>query len=168
MSMKLVSIAAGCLLCSAAAYAQEQSVAVSLGLFVYPSGNQAAEQQTKDEQECYAWSKNTTGIDPKNPPASQRPATAPQVDTASAAGSTAVKSAARNVLIANATDNDWEEAAAIGLVFGGARGANNARRRNEQAQREATAKQQQQSDQQVQQFKNAFSACIEGRGYTIR
>ena len=149
--------------------AQQQSVAVSLGLFVYPSGGQNPEKQTIDEQECHAWAQQTTGINPTSPPSSQRPpAAVPQEDTAQAAAATGVRSAARNVLIANATDNDWEDAAAIGLVFGSSRGARNARRRNEQAQNEAVAEQQQASQQEVQQFKNAFSACIEGRGYTIR
>lgn len=154
--------------CGGALWAQQQSVAVSLGLFVYPSNGQLTEKQTIDEQECYTWAQQTTGINPSSPPASQRPAAATQEDTAQAAASTGVRSAARNVLIANATDNDWEEAAAIGLVFGSARGARNSRRRNEQAQKEAVAQQAQTSQQQVQQFKNAFSACIEGRGYTIR
>ena len=72
------------------------------------------------------------------------------------------------MLIANATDNDWEDAAAIGLVFGSSRGARNARRRNEQAQAQAVAQQQQASQGEVESFKKAFSACIEGREYTIR
>ena len=161
-------IGAASLIYSGSLLAQQQSVAVSLGLYVYPSSGQALEKQATDEQECYNWAQQTTGINPQRPPASQAPAVAAQEDTAQAAASTAARSAARNVLIANATDNDWEEAAALGLVFGGSRGARNSRRRNEQAQKEAVAEQQEASQQQVQQFKNAFSACIEGRGYTIR
>lgn len=168
--MNRYSVLAGAafLLCCGPLFAQQQSVAVSLGLFVYPSSDQEPDQQRTDEQECYTWASETTGINPRQPPSSQAPVSAPQEDTAQAAASTAARSAARNVLIANATDNDWEDAAALGLVFGSSRGARNARRRNEQAQSEAVAEQQAASQQEVQQFKNAFSACIEGRGYTIR
>lgn len=167
--MKIISMLTGaaCLICSPSLLAQ-QSVASSLGLFVYPSGGQAADKQATDEQECYDWASQTTGIDPSSPPASERPAAAAQEDTAQAAAATGMRSAARNVLIANATDNDWEEAAAIGLVFGSSRGAKHSRARNAQAQKEAVAQQQQASTQQVDQFKKAFSACIEGRDYTIR
>ena len=168
--MRTTKFLAGSLgfLIAGSALAQQGSVAASLGLFVYPSDGQSAETQRKDEQECYDWAREVTGINPSNPPASQRPASAAQEDTAQAAARSGTRAAARNVLIANATDNDWEQAAAVGLVFGSARGANNARRRNEQAQQEATAEQKAATEAQVQQFSKAFSACIEGRAYTIR
>ena len=158
---------AGCLL-SGSASAQQASLAGSLGLFIYPSGGQAAEQQRTDETECYDWARQTTGINPQSPPSAQQPAVAAQEDTGAAAARGAMGGAARAVLLANATDNDWEEAAALGVVFGGRRGGNSARQRNAQAQKEASAAQQQASQQEVQQFKNAFSACIEGRNYTIK
>jgi len=31
---------------------------------VYPAKGQSAQQQSKDDAECYAWAKQTTGIDP--------------------------------------------------------------------------------------------------------
>jgi hypothetical protein len=164
---KSLCVAIG-LLCAAGAGAQQPSVATSLGLFVYPSGGQPIEQQNKDEQECYAWARQTTAIDPQNPPSGQRPPAATQEDTAQAAARGAVGTAARGVLLANATDNDWEQVAAAGLMIGASRGAKSARQRNAQAQQEAAAEQQQSTTQEVQLFKNAFSACIEGRNYTIR
>jgi hypothetical protein len=167
MKAILAFAVAGVFFVSGAAVAQ-QSVATSLGLFVYPSGGQALEQQTRDEQECYGWAAQTTGIDPRNPPSGQQPVAAPQEDTAAAAARGAVGTAARGVLLANATDNDWEEVAAAGLVIGASRGANSARRRNAQAQQQAAATQQQSTQQEVQLFKNAFSACVEGRNYTIK
>jgi hypothetical protein len=162
-----LSAAAGLVLLGSA-FGQQPSVATSLGLFVYPSGGQALEQQSRDEQECYAWARQTTAIDPQNPPSGQQPAAAAQEDTASAGARGAVRGAAAGALIANATDNDWEEAAAAGLVLGASRGANSSRRRNAQAQQQAAAAQQQSAQQEVQLFKNAFSACIEGRNYTIK
>lgn len=154
-------------LMSGLASAQQQSLATSLGLFVYPSNGQDAETQGQDEQECYTWASETTGINPQSPSAAQAPVAA-QEDTAQAAAAGAVGTAAVGVLLANATHNDWEQAAAAGLIIGARRGAGGARRRNEQAQQEAVAEQQQATQQQIQQFSKAFSACIEGRDYTIK
>ena len=44
--------------------ATNPKLAASLGLSVYPSKGQSKEQQAKDEQECYQWAKEQTGIDP--------------------------------------------------------------------------------------------------------
>ena len=162
-----LTVIAGLML-SGGAPAQQASLAGSLGLFVYPSGGQAAEQQRTDEMECYDWARQTTGINPQAPPSGQQPAVAAQEDTAAAGGRGAIGGAAAGALLANATDNDWEEAAALGLLVGARRGSRSARQRNAQAQKEATSAQQQATQQEVQMFKNAFSACIEGRNYTIK
>jgi len=42
----------------------QQSVSSSIGVVAYPAKGQTAEQQSKDEGECYAWAKQQTGIDP--------------------------------------------------------------------------------------------------------
>ena len=56
--------------------------AVSLGLVPYPAKKQPAHQQSKDDQECYDWSKQSTGIDPTQPVAVQQSAEAqPQKGT---------------------------------------------------------------------------------------
>lgn len=163
-----IAMIATSLLLGGVALGQQPSIGTSLGLFVYPSGGQDAAKQGTDEQECYAWAQQTTGMDPRNPPSAQQAATAPQQDTAQAGAAGAVRGGLTGALLANATDNKWETAAAAGMVIGARRGATGARRRNEQAQQEAVAEQQQASQQEVQQFRNAFSACIEGRDYTVK
>ena len=160
------ALAIGLILAAGASAAQ--SVSGELGLVVYPSGGQSAEQQRTDEQECYAWAGETTGIDPKNPEATRQPATAQQVDSGAAGAQGALRGAARGALIGNLSGNDWEDWAAAGAIAGGARGAKGAQRRNAQAQQQATAEQQSAARQEVQLFKNAYSACIEGRNYTIK
>ena len=45
-------------------HASAQSLSSSLGVVAYPSKGQSAEQQSKDEGECFAWAKQQTGIDP--------------------------------------------------------------------------------------------------------
>jgi len=42
--------------------ASAQSLSSSLGVVTYPSKGQSAQQQSKDEGECYAWAKQQTGL----------------------------------------------------------------------------------------------------------
>jgi hypothetical protein len=166
--MKTTQIALALALLLAAGTAGAQSIAGSLGLIVYPSGGQTAEQQRKDEQECHAWAGETTGIDPENPEALERPATATQADPGGAAAQGAVRGMARGALIGNLSGNDWEQFAAAGAVAGAARASKSTQQRNAQAQQQATAEQQAAAAEEVQHFTKAFSACIEGRSYTIK
>jgi hypothetical protein len=41
-----------------------QSSAAALGLYVFPAKNQSADQQKQDEQPCYVWARDQSGIDP--------------------------------------------------------------------------------------------------------
>jgi len=45
-----------------------QSPAKSVGLFAYPKNQQSSDQQLKDENECFASSKQQSGVDPQAPP----------------------------------------------------------------------------------------------------
>ena len=50
-------------------------LSTTLGLVVFPAKNQTKDQQASDETECYAWSKQQTGVDPfatPSPSADQR------------------------------------------------------------------------------------------------
>jgi hypothetical protein len=42
------------------------SLAKSVGLYVFPAKNQTADQQSKDESECYKWAIQQSGYDPIN------------------------------------------------------------------------------------------------------
>lgn len=44
------------------------SPAKSIGMFAYPNKQQSADQQLKDENECFASAKQQSGIDPQAPP----------------------------------------------------------------------------------------------------
>src|SRR2546430_3616786 len=44
------------------------SPAQSIGMFAYPKKEQTADQQLKDENECFASAKQQSGIDPQAPP----------------------------------------------------------------------------------------------------
>jgi hypothetical protein len=130
---------------------------------VYPAKGQAAQQQTKDDGECFVWAKQTTGIDPavvaSTPPPQQ---TGPAVG-----GGERVKGAARGALggaAIGAIAGDAGQGAGIGAVVGTAAGGRRARQ-NRDAQNEQAVNQQQNL---VNTYYRAFGACMEGRGYTIK
>ena len=47
-------------------------------LYVYPAKGQSADQQGKDEYECYQWAKRDTGFDPMAAPTASSPAPSTQ------------------------------------------------------------------------------------------
>jgi hypothetical protein len=158
----------GSLAAGALAVAQ-QGLAASLGLVVYPSAGQALEQQSKDENECYQWSRQTTGVDPANPTAGVAPhQAAATTGQGVAAGGGAVKGAAVGALIGNIADEDAGEYALAGAAIGSIRGARKANQQNVDAQNQAAAQTQAQAAERVGLFKNAFGACMEGRKYTVK
>jgi hypothetical protein len=147
---------------AAGEYASAQSISASLGVAPYPSKGQSAQQQNKDEGECYAWAKQQTGIDPVA--AASAPAPAPGPATG---GGERVRGAARGAAggaAIGAIAGDTGKGAAIGAVAGTMSGGRQARQNK--------AAQQQQAEQakagSVQQFNKAFGACMEGRGYSVK
>jgi hypothetical protein len=150
----------------------QQPSASDLGLFVYPAKEQTKEQQAKDEQECYAWANDQSAIDPSAPKAnSDSAAKVAQAKTDSATAGAAVGGAARGAAggaVIGAIAGDAGEGAAIGAVAGAVGG----RRARKQASRQAGEQAKQQTEaasaQKTETFKKAMSACLEGRGYTVK
>lgn len=131
-------------------------------LTVYPAQGQSAQQQQKDEAECYAWAKGQSGYDP---------AQAAQYAAQQSVGGERVGGAARGALggaAIGAIAGDAGKGAAIGAVGGTVLGG--ARHRQKQASNDQAAQQQQQQAiaQQQQNFQRAYAACFEVRGYTVR
>lgn len=145
--------------------AQSTGIAKSLGVYVFPSKNQSVETQNADESACYAWAKEQTGYDPLNPPKIE----AAPVDT-SPDGSAIVggaKGAAGGAAI-GAIAGDAGKGAAIGAVVGGVRGRRQSKHADAaQAQGNSQAAANQ-SAALLNDYKKAFSACMEGKGYTIK
>jgi hypothetical protein len=142
--------------------ASAQSVSSSLGLAPYPAKGQSAQQQGKDEGECYAWAKQQTGIDPvavANAPTQQSgPATG---------GGERVRGAARGAAggaAIGAIAGDAGKGAAAGAVVGTMAGGRQARRNKEAQQQQA----EQAKAGTLQTFNKAFASCMEGRGYSVK
>lgn len=141
------------------------SIASSLGLFVFPSKNQDAATQDADEVACFKWAKEQTGFDPMNP----TKVVAAQVDQSP--DGTAVVGAAGGAAAGaaiGAIAGDAGEGAAIGAIVGSLRGrrASVARKHEQQAANNKTAAAREEA--LMGNYKKAFSACMEGKGYTVK
>ena len=162
---------------AAPAPAGSQSMSSSLGLYVFPAKNQTADQQTGDEASCYGWAKSQTNLDPMNIKAPQ-PAQPSQELAASSGGGERVRGAARGAAggaIVGAITGNAGEGAAVGAAVGTMAGGSAKRRNKQQAAAEqqheqAAAEQQAQAAiaQQKATYNKAFSACMEGKGYTVK
>ena len=147
-------------------------VAFAQAPIVYPAKGQTAEQQQKDSGECAAWAKQNTGIDPvalaAAPPPAAAAAPPAQTGPSGARLRGAAKGAAAGAIVGEIADDDASEGAAIGAVAGGvgARRANKKAQQQEQKQANATATQE--NENNINSFKKAYTACLEGKGYTVK
>jgi Glycine-zipper domain len=139
---------------------------------IYPAKGQSAQQQQKDDAECYTWAKGQTGYDPAQATQYVTPPP-PQQST----GGERVRGAGRGALggaVIGAIAGDAGKGAAIGAVGGVMVGG--ARKRQKEAEnqqanaqyQQQAAQQQQYTAQQQQDFQRAYGACFEGRGYTVK
>jgi hypothetical protein len=121
---------------------------------IYPSKGQSPEQQQKDEGECHTWAVKQSGVDPAAV-ASQSAAAQPKGGAARGAARGAAGGA-----IGGAIAGDAGKGAAIGAAVGGGAGAARQRR---------GAKEQQAATQQaMDSYNKARTACLEGRGYVVK
>lgn len=135
-----------------------------VGLYVFPANGQTQEQQDKDESDCYTWAVKQTGYDPINPTTVQ----AEQVDTDP--DGTAVKQAAGGAAAGAAIGaicGDAGKGAAVGAVVGGLHGMKTKAAKDQQEQQAADQQAAQQNQTMVDNFKKAYTACLEGKGYTV-
>jgi hypothetical protein len=137
----------------------------NLGLFVFPSQGQSEQYQKEDEFDCYRWAISNSGIDPTNPPKVDMPPP-PSGPTGAAVGG-AARGAAAGAAIGLVAGN-----AGRGAAIGATAGAIGGRSAGRQAQQQAGQQQQNQArakeQEQMNSFVRAFSACMQGKGYTIQ
>jgi hypothetical protein len=143
-------------------------------VYFYPMQEQSAEQQDRDRYDCHVWAVKQTGFDPSQHIAPREvratvvPARAPGETIAAAAVVGAVIGAAI------AGPGDLGKGAVVGAVAGSAVGS--AAAANAQAEADAvnaTATRRQargggKYEQEAADYRRAMSACLTGRGYSVR
>ena len=130
--------------------------------FIYPAKGQSPQQQKKDEGECHIWAVQQSKYDPTKPPQQTAAAKPPTTATGTTPGA-GMRGAARGAVVGGIA-GDAGAGAAAGAV---------AARSQSRRQNAAQAQQQQQAATQQQQagmatYQKARSACLEGRGYTVK
>ena len=140
-------------------------ISSGLKLYVFPAKNQSKQQQKADEFECYKWAVEQSGIDPLNLPKVQ--AAPAQTGPTGGAVRGAARGAAAGVAI-GAIAGDAGEGAAIGAVAGGIAGRRQGKQAQAQQNQQAQADVANQEKAMKDSFIKGFSACIEGKGYTIK
>jgi hypothetical protein len=197
MRVNLLSKAASAivLLVSSASLAHAQqpaapawSPAQNIGMFAFPKNGQSADQQLKDESECYGMAKQRTGIDAQAPPpkglseeekklAQQQAAeNAPKAQGGRARG--AARGAAGGAAV-GAIAGDAGKGAAAGAVAGTMRGGMAQRSANAESKQQAaaqTAAAQKKAEEEMLRnhqegmdtFQRAFAACMDARNYSVK
>lgn len=139
-------------------------------VYAYPQQGQSSDQQSRDRYECATWAVNQTGFDPSAPnvpPQYRVVASGPPPGTGTAIGAIA------GAVIGAAISPGWDRGA--GAVFGGLTGAmigsaSDASRAQNNAIAESEAQQQQAAamGQKAYDYRRALSACLSGRGYSVK
>ena len=143
-------------------------------VYFYPTQGQTQEQQDRDSYECYLWAKQQTGYDPSAPNLAphERVAVVPEPPPGTG---TAVGAVTGAILGAAVSSHGNEPGGAlVGALAGGMLGtAADAARQQEAARLQDQYNRR--SDQrhaaierQATEYRRALTACLEGRGYTVR
>ena len=159
--MKLIMVLISTLFLYETAFAQE--------LTIYPARGQSNQQMEKDKFECFSWARNQSGFDPTAPP----PIITAEPRSRSVVGRTARGGLGGAALGAGigAIAGSAGTGAGIGALAGGTFGGLRSRSRNERdrrAQDQSVQRQLAQNAQGRDAYNRAFTACLEGRGYTVR
>ena len=156
----------------------QKTLAATMNVYVFPNKGQTAEQQSTDESACYSWAVQNTGTDPfqlqkqaeaQQQQAGQATAAAGAVGTGAGAAGAVRGAAAGTVIgaIAGDTGKGAAYGAAAGLVVGHRR--KRVARHEAQTQVAAQSQQAQQATAtELENFKKAFSVCLEAKDYLVK
>jgi hypothetical protein len=159
---------------ASAAFAQEQPDSNARGtqVYVYPNKGQTAEQIDRDRYECYVWAVDQTHFDPSLPQLAPHQ----RVEVLAAPGVGAASGAMGGAVIGAVISRPSRsaEGAIVGAVIGGVLGSAAEAARERQAAEaqkridERETQEQARLDEQSSNYRRALTACLEGRGYTVK
>ena len=143
-------------------------------VYFYPQQGQTTEQQSRDHYECYNWAVQQTGYDPSQSsiPPERRVKVVPMPPPGHDTAVLAIAGAVLGALIAG--PRHAGAGALIGAGSGAVAGAASDAARQQRAQQleEAYNNRDQALDARYEEgarnFRRAMSACLEGRGYSVK
>lgn len=143
-------------------------------VYFYPSQGQSKQQQSRDQYECYTWAVKQTGFDPGQ--AQLAPHQRIQVTPTAPPGNDTAAGAVGGAIVGSMMSSRHDQG--FGLVFGALTGAMLGAASDEARQQQAAQAQQRYDakdaqryarlEKQARDYRRAMTACLEGRGYTVR
>ena len=154
--------------------AQDQNITAITQIYFYPNKGQSTEQQSRDHYACYNWAVDQTGFDPSASSIipEQRVRVVPMPPPGQDTIIMSIAGAVLGALIGG--PRHAAQGALIGAAGGAMAGAASDISRQESARQleEAYANSNQARDvhkeKKALEFRRAMSACLEGRGYTVK
>ena len=156
-----------------------KTLASTMEVYVFPEEGQQTDQQSKDEAACYEWATGNTGNDPfalqkqsaaQAEQTEQVKADAQQVGQGAGARG-ALRGAAAGAIVGEIVDGDASDGTEIGAAAGAIRGRRKAKAARQQASQQAEQQgqaMQQATEEQMGNFKKAFSVCLEAKDYLVK
>lgn len=140
-------------------------------VFIYPNAGQDAQRVDRDRYECYVWAVGQTGFDPSQP--SLAPHQRVEVVAIPPPEGEIVASAVTGAAIGAVVSRPRHaaEGALVGAILGGIIGGATQATRTEALQNSRDALERQrlaQLERQSNDYRRALTACLEGRGYTVK
>ena len=151
----IASIAA-LVLCASAAFGEPVA---------YPAKGQSSDQQNRDEYECHQSAQKETGVDPVALAEQATSSPTPDSGGKSGAGS-AARGAGIGAIRGAASGNPGEGAlhgAGMSRLLSGIRS-----RRQMEKQKQQTSAKDSEMHAQLEKYDGAYTACLTGRGYTVK
>jgi len=153
---------------------KQDNLAAITQIYFYPNKGQSAEKQSRDHYECYHWAMDQTGFDPSasSIPPEQRVRVVPMPPPGQDTIAMSIAGAVLGALIAG--PRHAPGGALIGAAGGAMAGAISDMSRQEAAKQmeEAYNNRNQGRDlrreRKALDFRRAMTACLEGRGYTVK
>jgi hypothetical protein len=139
--------------------------ALASELYIYPAKGQSSEQQEKDKFECYNWAKKDTGFDPMAVPTTSTPAPSSQKKSGGIVKG-GLGGAALGAIIGDSSKSAKRGAVAGGLIGGVRQSSKNSQ--TEQNRQQWEQKESANYANNRNNYNRAYSACLEGRGYTVK
>jgi len=132
---------------------------------VYPQKGQSKDQTEKDKFECYGWAKNKTGFDPMATPTASTPPPSNQQKSGGVVRGAAIGAAGGAIF--GSSSKTTRNSAYAGAAVGGLRQRN----QNQQSAQERAQWEQNEANRYANarnEYNRAFSACMSGRGYSVK
>lgn len=141
-------------------------------VYVYPAGGQDERQLDRDRYECHRWAVRQSGFDPSLPglPPERR---VQVVRAGPPPGAGVAAGAVTGAVLGAAVSEPWDRdegalvGAAAGAVIGAIAEGSQARQVESLGTRQRAADIAEQ-ERQAGEYRRAISACLEGRGYSVR